>query len=488
MGKIIEDFLEKGLIDKEAAARLELFENSLSKEANWADMAKNIGMGILKGVVPATAGAILGEMAYEHFGKGKLEEDKKIQHAGMVNSFENMMLSNPHLETRRPEVYERFMEIGSLSPTVASAPSVAKKVIERTLDSGLDEKDMSNLLNLENNSRALRQQGVPSTFMGMASKGFLTSLGQGLSVELSAPPVVAPGVSAVASGASDEVNTDEWSNSQKLKRIALTYKILHKKNADFPSEIRDLNVDSPQGLLTLGRYLEKNPGILGSLTKKTFSSQQEMDQAFLNEIQGMQKKAEILGIQYCLIKNANLDSLDKTAAPIIPIGKMGPVGKTLLGLGAASLFGFGVAAAEEAADYARTRKMNTILGESLDKTKKNLSQMSEEGHRLSSGIDYTDRKVMDKAVEQFRVLSDIAPALAANPTVATSFVNTVMSQEGVISPELIKMISDTQKNLSSIREYKSPFASSPFTSGISRGFGAAGGEEMIRSVAKGLTE
>ena len=482
MGKIVEDFLAKGLIDKEAAKRLDSFESSLSKEANWQQMAKDIGMGILKGVVPATAGAILGEMAFEHFGKSKLQEDEKLQQAGMVNSFENMMNLNPHLETRRPEVYKRFMEIGSLSPTVAQAPSVAKKVIERTLDSGLDEKDMSSLLNLENNSRALRAKGIPSTFMGMASKGLLSSLGQGVSAALSAP-TMAPQMQT-----STVEEPAEMSKQEQAERVYLAYTALKNQNFNFPAELKNLDLNNTQDKVKLLKYVTANPNSLNQMFNSAFSSQEEMNQAFLNARSGVEKRAQILALQYCLLKNSDIDQLDKTAAPLVPIGKMGPVGKTLLGLGAASLFGLGVAAAEEAADYARTRKMNQLLGDSLDTTKRNLTQMSEEGHRLSSGIDYTDKKTMNKAVEQFKVLSDIAPTLAANPTVATSFVNTVMSQEGVISPELIKMISDTQKNLSSIKEYKSPFASSPFTSGISRGFGAAGGEEIIRSVAKGLTE
>jgi hypothetical protein len=128
--------------------------------------------------------------------------------------------------------------------------------------------------------------------------------------------------------------------------------------------------------------------------------------------------------------------------------------------------------------------LNEKIENSWTETQKKLKQLSEDGTNISLGIDYNDNETKRKAREAYKVLVDVAPTLATNPTVATPFVNRVVQNEGDISPDLLKMLSETQRNINTSRNYRSPFADDPAATGFGRGFSSAGGTEFIKSLAK----
>jgi hypothetical protein len=486
MNPIIKDFLDNGYIDEDGAERL------MQKEANWAELAKGLGAKLLTSVIPTMGGVALGNMAYKYFGEKELVERDEKNMQEVAQSYNNMMSSYPELRKNQYEVSRRFQEIASLSPTAAKSPVVAKKIIQRTLRKGLDDKDMSNLLRLEVNSRQLQNRPIPKTMMGEFSRDVLKGTGSEISKAFGAIQGPAVG-SAPASMPSSSAQQGPSSNPFQGYNIALfggvspedkqgqalnlnkLWYVLKNRNALPPGAPTDVSMQSGHDnwMRYLASYADDSDHMGDKLNilyeKAGLKSGPELYRA-MEEV-GQEKKAAALGLQYALIKSANTKTkLDLT--------------KTLLGLGAASLFGGAIGVAEEAADYARTKRLNNKINNSWEKTRGNLKRMTEEGNRLSSEIDYRDRKTQQKAQETFNVLADVAPNIAANSTLATSFVNNVMLNEGQFSHEFVKSLAETQKNIATMNEYRSPFADSPISSGFAKGFGGAGGTEIIKSYAQ----
>lgn len=488
MNPIIKDFLEQGHIDKEAAARLENFEGML-KQADWMTVLKDIGLNILKGVVPAAAGSIAGQIAFDSLGKRKLEEQDEHTRARMVHSFGNMMKKHPELEENRPMVAQRFNEIAALSPTVATSPSVAKKIIDRTMTSGLDEKDMQSLMSLELNSRNLNHRPIPKTLSGGLAQGVLTGLGQSVSHGLTAmshSSVAGASSSSAPAGGRTIGGTAISAIGGNIIRngddFAKAYVVLDKKGFNFPGGLQGLDMTNKIDFTKFITYISEQgtSPVNDWMASAGFKNMSEVHTAMDQELI---KQATVLANQYSLLK---------VAAPTKAVGMLQKAWeankKTVYGLGLAGVFGSAVAGMEEAADYARTKAQNKKIKTSWEKTQTNLKGLSESGDRLSSEINYKDKATATKALDTFKVLADIAPGLAANSTIATSFVNTVMLNEGQVTPDFIKMLSETQKNLSATSEYRSPFAESPIASGFGSGFGAAGGTSLIKGVAEQIAK
>ena len=487
MNPIIKEFLDNGYIDEAGAERL------MEKEASWGDLLKNIGTQILTTAVPTMGGVALGQMAYDYFGNKELEERDQKSMKEVAQSYHSMMSRYPELRKKEPVVNQRFQEIASLSPTVAKSPVVAKKIIDRTLNKGLDDNDMQRLLRLEVNSRQLQHRPIPKTIMGTMAQAALVDTGKGIQKALSgigmpgggmpgAGPSMAPGsMSNIdpelmkfdaldANGASGL--TERSKNSIRL------HKLLASKNA-LPSGV-PANISNQQDFDNWSNFLYTKgesgelPAILAQSYEKAGIKSKDQLESQMGQYGApeAEKTAAMLGMQYAMLKTA---------------GKV-DLGKTLLGLGAASLFGGAIGLAEEAADYARTKNLNAKNDTSWERTRNNLKRMTEEGNRLSAELDYTDRKTQAKAQETFNVLADVAPNIAANSTLATSFVNNVMLNEGQFTTDFVKALAETQKNITSVREYRSPFADSPVASGFTRGFGGAGGTDMIKSYATDIVK
>lgn len=454
MNKIIEEFLDSGFIDKEAALRLDDFDTMI-KESGLLDIIKDNLLQVAKTVGPTAVGSAVGIFGADLLATRAMEKKKQEQLANIHSSFATIMQKNPEFSEQRELVQSRFNEIAHFSPSIAGIPDVAERVLKKHLGTGLDEAAISNLTQIEVANREINKVVKPSTagsrFVESVVPGAVKGIGEGL-IELQSNPELR--MSPLDSGTN----------------IAKAFMMLQRRGL-VPDQLKKLNIENPKDQMKLVEFGRANPSFLKETILKNnlvdeYNSMVKKASVDVEEL-SLEKKAQLLADQYTLIK----------------IAKLPPA---LLGLGAAALFGAASSLAEEGADFARTRKMNETISNSWKETSNRLRGLSEQESSLAGMVDYRDKEVQRKSEEAFKVLRDIAPSLAANSTIATSFVNNVVQNEGVITPEVIKMLSETQKNINTSREYTSPFASSPLSKGFGSGFNAAGGKESIRELVKGI--
>jgi hypothetical protein len=499
MNKIAQRFYEEGLITKEAAERLSEFDGLL-KEAGFVDKL----VGVLKH--PATqllapTGVALGAgvaapylITQHHFKKQREQELAQLE-----SSFTNMAVNSPQISRNRDRAQKRFQQIAHFSPTVAKDPEVAGQLVAKTLDNGLSEDDVRKLVQIEHSylkSRSMRKQDTPRSakILETMAPRMADTVAAGLGMMSGGMPM-SGGVGGA--GAASGIQQQMQANAGTAKSLDDRFQKMDEKSREYAvagivellaakrklpqrfSDITEENVFAPENISRLTSWIKQDPqGLFTTIRESGLANEVDdiMDEYTTKEASAplididaipLEKRAHILADQYTLLKVAKLDKA-----------------KALFGLGAATLFGAGSAIVEKVTDYKRSQNMNEKIENSWTETQKKLKQLSEDGTNISLGIDYNDNETKRKAREAYKVLVDVAPTLATNPTVATPFVNRVVQNEGDISPDLLKMLSETQRNINTSRNYRSPFADDPAATGFGRGFSSAGGTEFIKSLAK----
>lgn len=477
MNKIAKQFYDSGLIDKAALDRLDETSEML-KEAGWLDSLKGYAMGALKASAPTAIGTGVGLLGANYF-IGKEQDKQNEISSNQLNTSLNQIMMNPEFKGRETEVTERFNQIAQFSPTLAKVPAITANVIGRTLDNGLDERDIKNLSTIEAGQAQVRSAPVA---VPMAATMFQNSI---------APMVTNFATAAINPEKVIEGLPQEAQNNIKMKpasdiHTGLLIRTLISIAENLPAELsqfKGLTKLTPPMMQTIAGYFQRNPSALvdlyaqnnmvddwNEIIDESPASTIKKASADLFTTLSEEAKAEILADQYLLTKEA--------------AGASTVLKNSLLGLGAAALFGAGGAILEGATAAARTNAQNTALRESWAETKIKLKKLSKEDSNITAGQDFTSSHTVGKAEEAFRVLSSIAPGLAVNSTIAVPFVARVVQQEGDISPDVLKMISEVQKNINTNKQYRSPFIDNPTLGGFSGGFEFAGGREFLKNISK----
>ena len=465
MHPIIKEYLDKGHIDKEAAARLVHLE-SMTKEAGFVDMLKDvwksmktIGKETLRTSIGPAAGMAAGAYIAKKMDDSARDDFFYKQKMEMSESFNKMREMLPKLKNADPmQVRARFDEIASISPTVASTPQVAAKILNRTMKKGLNEMDIQNLSQIESNIVNIKSQKVPGSIMAKPSKDFVTSIVTNITNESIDNIIGKPFTTQVNEAMGELVGAtkDKVVNYLKDRRmIEKRIKAAHKHGISIPQHILDLDFKAVASDPTIQQFMKSPDGrmIFPEIT------------AWAREQRQTEKKANALSNIHILVKEAAL-----------PEGFW-------RGLLTAGAIGLGTGAAHFAADsISKSRKKKAVL-ESWDQPQENLKKMTLEGNQLSLGIDYSNPKTQEAAKNVFNTLVTVAPDLATNPDIATTYVNRLINA-GEVDVQAIKTVSEIQKNMDSISGYKSPFSSSPIIKGFETGFQTAGGEKFVHELAK----
>lgn len=479
MNKIAKQFYEEGLISKEAAEQLDQFDQ-LIKEAGFLDNLKDIIISTAKKVGPSALGTTIGIAGADYLTSRHRIKQQENELARLQSSFNTITTQDDELGNNREKASTRFNEIAHFSPTVAKHPAIAKPLVKRTLHTGLDEKDVRTLVQIEAGQAQVRS--VPG------------------SVPTSARIVqnVVPG--AVKSFGDEMVQTfgnPDVKEELKMKQIPPEkYEdviVMLIDNNAMPPELSDITVNDVRGgnveaFNRINEASQKDPELFKKQAIKHrlsdkwnniagFAKSASINYENILEGVSLEKRAQILADQYCLIKHAGLGDM---------LAKNPGLKSALFGLGAAALFGSVGAVAEEMSDYKRSQQMNERIQESWGDTKKTLKSMAEEGVAAvqSPETDYTNKEVMNKAEKAFKALAEVAPNVAANPTTALPFVNQVVMNDGFMDANLLKTVTEAQRNINTSKQYRSPYADSPLAQGFGRGFESAGGKEFIKGIAK----
>lgn len=466
--KIIDQYLSEGRINKDAALRLEEFESML-KTAGAYETFKNV-VGTLWGAVATNAPRAVAPVAGLVAGAGvahmidtsiyntsKLQQQKEVW-----NSYDHMMQTTPKLMKQDPGlVLQRFKEIASISPILASNPAIASKMVTRVLKTGLDEDDMEKLYKIEVAAKQSRR---------LAPMGVMGRMGNTLG------EMFGRGVAAVTESTMNEFITQPFSKlvaegRQELQRRG------HENNPYFRSEHelkRRLESAKADGIHIHDEVYKldiRNPDHVKALTTtygKDYATLFPEVMEYYAKLDNQTKQASVLADVHVLVKSAAL-----------PEGFW-------KGLLSATAVGLGAGVVNEVGDYLSTQRRAKAIAASWDTASKNLANLTESGHRLSQGIDYTDPTVQQKARDTFNTLVSVAPDLAINPLVAAAYVNKIMNLEE-IDFGAVKTVSDIQKNMSSSGAYQSPFANVPGMRGFETGFQLAGGNEYLKALPRELS-
>lgn len=476
MNNIIKGLLEQGHIDKEAAARLEEFE-ALTKEAGFKDKAK-MALESLKQygrvalMSPMAAGAMtMGGSAYlmNRAEKAEIKREKEFIQA----SFLNLLEQNPHLKGNI-KAEERFQQIAQYSPIVASAPLVAEKIISRTLNDGLNEDDIVKLVTIESGTQAIGS-ARHSRAQGSLAAGMVRQHGQ----ELIGKGQVRLMKSMVGPAPASDANINV-KMQYVMKGLHFSGAVKSKNN---PTEFARF-LTTHDGHKALAELSAKFPHMAGSTKDVAVWVQNYADNARKTNNKkswfGFGKQgsvnAELLADQCSLIKQAGWFSNIST--------KANPGIQALLG---ATALGTILGGIELGTQYKKTRLTNERINDSWMDVQKRLKKMTDTGSQFAGGIDYNNKATGLEAKRAFQVLSEIAPNLASNPTIATTFVNRSVENENMIDMDVLKSLAETQKNLMMAGEDRSSFVGGPVAKAFGSGFGGIGGASFAKDLVKTLS-
>lgn len=480
MNKIAKQLYEQGYIDKEAAQRLDEFDGLL-KEAGVLDSIKNTLFQTAKNVGPHALATTLGIFGAQYLTNKSEKKRKEDELAELRASFGTMRTKDPDIASKTEKAERRFNEIAHFSPTFAKMPDLARPLIKRTIDTGLSEKDVRNLVQIEAGKRQVDSASVREP----SSATFLRE-------------VIAPAIQSAGEQGIQIAESPAWKASREMRNLTnkSIYPVLLmlQRRGALPPELAAADLSTSKGRKLVKKLEKENPYFMVQAAAEhglkdewnriiegapDFTKEGSYNSSDLVGSIPVEKRAEILADQCLLTKHAFIGRLGPKVSKFLSSKQ-----NALMGLGAATLFGASGALLEEGVDYARTKELNEKIDTSWKETQQRLKKLSEEGVGSTAGIDYSERENLRKAEDAFKVLTDVAPTLASNPAVATPFVNRTVQQEGDIHADTIKVLSEAQRNINTSREYKSPFADSSLAQGFGTGFQAGGGKEFIKSVAK----
>ena len=187
MNPVIKDFLDNGYIDKEAAARLEEFEE-MAKEASFGGaLLKGLkGFGTMMApAIPMAVGAVLGDMAADYFDKKEVNKIEADTQNELDYSFNSMMNNNQALKKNPELAAKRFNEIAAIAPDLAKkSPSVTGQLVQKTLNRGLNADEMAKVTQIQNNINTGLSRDIPRSTTGKAIGTMISTIGDAMSSQM----------------------------------------------------------------------------------------------------------------------------------------------------------------------------------------------------------------------------------------------------------------------------------------------------------------
>jgi hypothetical protein len=409
-----EAFLKHPSFSKDLAEKVSQDITCLEKEATGtsplAAKVKHM-LPLIGGALGASA--VAGTYGYFH-AKKKMEDQAK----SLSDSYNTLLVTHKPFSNNPEEFRQRFTELSLISPTVAMNPRLAQNVIQPRLTKGFDLDDVHRLSAIEHHtsttpklpSPAESAQEHASTMLGRNWSNILFPL-------LATQSFMAP------------VGKDIHTIAQKAKA--------QPKFPEKPPEVS--KKDIPDDFLA-GFRQHKKEGSGGPM------DQQEMKLLVSEECLG-----RMLADRYQMFKTAGiLPPLEKEAKSIGTLagqagkwmGKAvttstGQVGKYIQMMAVPLMIGGGIQLINHLRQVREADKMNAQADQVFSQLKKTNDNV---------------RENLPVAQEAFDTLKSFAPALAAKPLVARTFVEHVISSEGRIPPDTTQMLANTQKMINQLNE------------------------------------
>jgi hypothetical protein len=376
-----KDFLEKLSTDLQALEKAA----SLPGSSMVRLMLPHLGVALGAAALAGTYGYFDAKKRYEQH-----EES-------LDNSFNTLLSSHKPFSKDPDSFHQRFSELALISPTVASNPRLAQKIIESRMDKGFDLDDVHRLSAIEFHSGASRkiQEPAPAA-QALAASAF------GRVAQLAYPMIV---TQRAMSPVGKEVHT-------VAKKVEKLQAARDKDAADFfKGKISPRARQAAEGV-----HMPKQ----GSEEAKLLVSEECL--------------ARMLADRYCMFKTAG----------IIPTGV-----KNFLRPGKDQLVNYVKLMALPLAIGGGIQLVNNLVKQREDAR---LSQQADSVfNHLKRTNDYA-KENPELAAQAFDTLRSFAPALAAKPIIAKTFVEHVISSDGRIPPDTANMLAQTQQLVSRLND------------------------------------
>jgi len=359
-------------------------------------MIPNLGMAL--GVA-----ALSGTLGYFH---AKKKFDDRAE--DLSNSYNTLLVTHKPFASKPDEFRQRFSELALISPTVATNPRLAQKVIEPRLSKGFDLDDVHRLAAIEHHTAGTPKVVEPLHAAEAKAWSALGEMGRMIY------PLVA--TKALMNPIGKEVHTINRKVSPAQEKP--TYK---RPPAEFRAE---------------------SAKMLGDLKKQSSGG-------------SMEKEAKLLVSEECLGRMlADRYSMFKTAG-ILPKAVMS-AGKAT---GAFASKAFSTSAGQ-LGKYIQMMAVPLMIGGGIQllnqiRKQRDVQETMSHADQVFAQLKKTNENVRENlpvAQEAFDTLKSFAPALAAKPLVARTFVEHVISSEGRIPPDTTQMLANTQKMINQLNE------------------------------------
>lgn len=367
------------------------------------------------------ATAVTGALGYHAASKRQKELQGSIR-----SSFNTINASHPDLAKKPDLLAQRFHELSLISPSVASNPEFAHKVIRPRMGKGFDLDDIHRLSAIEHHTHAAPRPAHPSSVVGAEAMSGLREM-----INLLGPSVVTHAMqprleAALKSGvkAQSKAEVMQHANLKASQHEAQTFRNLFERA--WPHVAKTMSGEEQRRFLTesfAGAAADAREKILG----KTSSAN-----AYLSE----EAVGRMIADRYCMYKEAGIF----TGLGQYLKGAIGESGQAMKA-------------------HFKTIAIPLALGMGWQVMRQILKQR--ETSQLHNQADKVYGTLMRKsdvmkanpqlAAEAFDSLKSFAPSLAVKPVVARTFVEHVVDR-GVLGPEAAQQLASTEEKVRQLNE------------------------------------
>lgn len=358
--------------------------------------------------------------------------DRYLRAAENLKNSHDELSTTPQFKENPAKYSERFRELALVSPTLASNPSMAHKVISGKLDTGFSVDDIHRLASIEHIQSQTPRIPDPA---GAGIKHFVKNLEVLM-------PITVPHMYEQfdrSRNIEEMVREQTGAATEKLKSS-----LVNMSKAQLATLKQITDVVMPEGpkedkakfMKSFHNMFEQYFKTLeGHDMEKKSSGTHDVELKVSEECMG-----RMLATRYCMYKEAGV--LDRLS------GVIAPVGKVLKSSGNATV------------DYLKIMSVPLAIGIGFGALNKMMQAreskgMQEKADAVFAGLRRSSDIVKenpDMAAEAFDSLKSFAPVLAVKPIVARTFVEHVVQSGGRLGPESANMLAEAQQKIQDVSQ------------------------------------
>jgi hypothetical protein len=437
---------------------------TIEKHAGVASVGKYLKQSIPQLVtVLAATGASAG-LAYL-LAKKKLDSHQE----DIKKSYTSLMVSNPAFQKNPGLFHQRFSELSLISPTLASNPTFATKLIQPRMDKGFNLNDVHRLSSIEHNVSNSGQRhehplsaAQPHLMLGLSDA--IKTIGPAISKGMSEP------------------------DQAKILRRKDGGTFVHTEDPHLAKHLQEVEQDLAEANFHPEHLQAMMEDVHAQYTQQGLNPDQVAIKmrVLQNHILGKQKAVieKWSNHPHEDVQNFLKAKLEELVQPAKPHEKKGaamqPVSEECLGRMLAdthlmckeagmlkNVTNFLKPSAKEVGNYMKAMTIPLVLGVGIKMVQgymdsRNKANMHQEADKVFAQLSRTSESIQENpqiAAQAFDALKSFAPALAVKPMIAKTFVENVVNHQGQLDPMTTNMLAQTQQTIQSLDKHTGGFIS-----------------------------